>query len=309
MVSLFLSSLKVRSIQLVAIALLLPSLAWSSVQHFIYHQAEGISQPMQDRVAPNHDDLHEQIARLTKLIKKDPKNASLYYQRASLYHGHDMLEEGLADYRKALSLGYDEPDIYYFMARLYRVLEDPDTSSMYIDHFMEMANGEMYVAGLIERARINAAFGRYERAISDYNEALNREDIATIDHYLELTEATRQIHPDRPEEAVAVLDRGIERLGAVPALQFRALELEQQAGHIDAAIARIDQMMEGKVRKESYYFKKAEILRASGQVEAARENYQLAKEAIEALPPNRKQTVAMIKLQYEIDSALQAVGH
>jgi hypothetical protein len=144
--------------------------------------------------------------------------------------------------------------------------------------------------------------------VADYQKALHSEGIATIDHYLELTEVTLQLRPDHPEDAVAVLDRGIAKLGALPVLQLKAIELEQQAGRIEEAAARMDTMMKNMARRESYYFRKAEMLRASGAVEAARENYHLAKEALEALPLRHKNTKAMQELLEKIDAALLIVG-
>ncbi len=46
----------------------------------------------------------------------------------------------------------------------------------------------------------------------------------------------------RPEDALAVLDQGLEQLGMVPQLQRQAISLEVAAGRLPAAIARQEAM-------------------------------------------------------------------
>ena len=54
-----------------------------------------------------HEGLPEQIAAITKRIKRDPKNASLYLQRGELYRLHRNWTRAAADYDRAKRLRPD----------------------------------------------------------------------------------------------------------------------------------------------------------------------------------------------------------
>ena len=64
------------------------------------------------------------------------------------------------------------------------------------------------------------------------------------------------------KEAAGVLDTGIEKLGKIPSLVLRALDLEIAAKDFDAALRRIEHTRERAPRPEPWMARRAAVLAA-----------------------------------------------
>ena len=62
------------------------------------------------------------------------------------------------------------------------------------------------------------------------------------------------------DEAVRVLEAGVKRLGPIPSLQLKILEVEVSAGRYDSALSRLDAMQRSGPRPEPWMEKRASIL-------------------------------------------------
>jgi hypothetical protein len=62
------------------------------------------------------------------------------------------------------------------------------------------------------------------------------------------------------DEAVRVLEAGVKRLGPIPSLQLKILEVELNAGRYDSALSRLDAMQRSAPRPEPWMEKRASIL-------------------------------------------------
>jgi tetratricopeptide (TPR) repeat protein len=84
--------------------------------------------------------------------------------------------------------------------------------------------------------------------------------------------------------ALAILDRGIARLGRLVSLQEPALELEVRMNRVDAALKRLDQLIAATPRQEAWLVRRAEILADAHRTDDALTARDQATAAIAALP-------------------------
>ena len=265
--------------------------------------------PLPENHAPVffHGDVHQQIKRLTKLIKKDRKNPELYFQRAVLYHEHDEFRHARNDYHKAVKLGYKKPDVYYFLARLYKEWNENAEALKNIDIFLGLQRES--VSGIVERGRILNQMKNYSAALTEYEKAFKLKNNLIPEYYLEATGVILKRDTKDYDEALQMLGRAIADLGALSVFQDMALDLELKKGDVDAALARLDAQAENLDRKENHYARRADILAAAGRTEAAREYYRKALEAIEKLPGHRQKTPSVVELKGKIITSLNTLNH
>ena len=83
-------------------------------------------------------------------------------------------------------------------------------------------------------------------------------------------------------------------------MQLTAIDLEVRQKRYDAALARIDTVAAATPRKETWLARKGEILRQAGRPAEAREAYRAALQALESLPPARRNVPATAALEKNI---------
>ena len=248
-----------------------------------------------------HEGLHEQIEAVTAKIKRDPKNASLYLQRGELHRLHRDWIRAAADYDRAKSL---QPSLTIVdLARGKMLFESRrlQQAKFVLDRFLRQQPN--HVEGLVTRARVLSRIGARVQAAQDFTQALALAPTPEPEIYLERAKA---LAGDKRyfEEALRGLDEGIKRLGPVVTLQLAAIDLELSRRNYDSALTRLDVIAAQSERKEMWLIQRGEILRSAGRIEEARAAFNAALVAIDSLPPERRQTRAVIALQLRAQSGL-----
>src|SRR6185295_16944792 len=95
-----------------------------------------------------------------------------------------------------------------------------------------------------------AALGQTEASLADYRAALLTAGPPEPDLVRETADELAAL--GRPDEAVEVLANGIEKLGPIPSLTLRAMDLEMATGRFDAALVRVDAMQKTAPRPEPW---------------------------------------------------------
>ncbi|HEY8228756.1 MAG TPA: tetratricopeptide repeat protein [Pyrinomonadaceae bacterium] len=248
-----------------------------------------------------HEGLHEQIEAVTAKIKRDPKNASLYLQRGELHRLHRDWIRAAADYDRAKSL---QPSLTIVdLARGKMLFESRrlQQAKFVLDRFLRRQPN--HVEGLVTRARVLSRIGARVQAAQDFTQALALAPTPEPEIYLERAKA---LAGDKRyfEEALRGLDEGIKRLGPVVTMQLAAIDLELSRRNYDSALTRLDVIAAQSERKEMWLIQRGEILRSAGRIEEARAAFNAALVAIDSLPPERRQTRAVIALQLRAQSGL-----
>jgi tetratricopeptide (TPR) repeat protein len=228
-----------------------------------------------------HGDLHQQIAEVTARIRKDPRNPLLYVERGQLYRTNKQYRSSLADCARALRL-----DPVLKEAHLCRVLtlavSAPKATAVreltaVLDRYPDAVDAR------VARARLFAAMGRFAEADQDYAAAVSRH--ASPDWYLEWSAALKR---GRHPRAIVVLDEGIATLGPIVTLQDAAIDLDVAAGRYDAALARVDTVVQQIPKSPLWLVRKAVILERAKRLDAAQDAYLHTIAVIEKLPGGRR---------------------
>jgi tetratricopeptide (TPR) repeat protein len=123
--------------------------------------------------------------------------------------------------------------------------------------------------------------------------------------YLERARALVAAGPQHLDRAIAGLDEGLRRLGEPVTLQLYAIDLEVEGRRFDAAIKRLDLLASRAARQEPWLMRKGAVLEAAGRREEALQAYRQALEAVESLPPNRRGSKAVNRLESEARAAIE----
>ena len=100
--------------------------------------------------------------------------------------------------------------------------------------------------------------------------------------------------------AALAADDAIARIGPVPALELRALALEEQSGRVDAALNRLDRLTLAAERRETWLRRRGDLLRRAGREDAARAAYSAALHAIASLPTWLRESPELENLAKEL---------
>jgi tetratricopeptide (TPR) repeat protein len=180
-----------------------------------------------------HPEVEEALARIDALIATAPDDAALYLQRGELHARHNDLIAAHADYQRAAKIAPRLPGLDRARGALALAKGQPADALSHLDRALEAQADD--AEALVLRTRAHIAVGNSASALRDINAGLALIAAPTPDLYLTRAELFKQ-----PGDAIRSLDEGIERIGAVPSLVIRALVLEESAGRIDAAKARLD---------------------------------------------------------------------
>jgi predicted negative regulator of RcsB-dependent stress response len=93
-------------------------------------------------------------------------------------------------------------------------------------------------------------------------------------------------------------------LGPLVTLELCAVDIEVKDKQYDAALARLDLLAAKSPRKESWLARRGDILLQAGKTEEARKAFQTALDAMETLPPARRNVPAMLELQTRLREQL-----
>jgi tetratricopeptide (TPR) repeat protein len=164
------------------------------------------------------------------------------------------------------------------------------------------------VEGFIARARTLVKLEKPVEAARDYTTAIRYAPTGRPELYIERAQALAGAGEKHHQEALRGLDEGIEKLGPLVTLQLHAIDLELKGKRFEAALKRLDTVAAQSPRKETWLARRGEILQLAGRKEEARTAYQEALQALDSLPPSRRNVPAMAELKRRITAALETVG-
>ena len=234
-----------------------------------------------------HPALEARIAELTRRIGARPGDASLLVQRAGVHREHQDWAAARKDIAAARAIDPGLPGLDLETGLLLEEEGDCASAIGMFDAALAAKPGD--AATLAARGRCHAATGHADLAAADLGAA-----IAAVppparpqpDLYVERARLLLSLAPrPRLEEALATLDAGISRLGAIPTLVKSALEIETRLGRHDAALARLDAAALPPAEK---LVLRGEVLHAAGREAEARAAFDDARASL--AQPGRRHT-------------------
>jgi tetratricopeptide (TPR) repeat protein len=175
---------------------------------------------------------NDALARLTALIAATPTPAALYLERGELYAKHADWLAAEANYLRAAELAPRLPGLDLARGALALATAQPAVARTFLDRALNLTPDEP--EALILRARALAQLAHSAAALADYDAALRVLSSPAPELFLE-----RAAVCATSADALRVLDEGLARLGPVPGLALRALDLEVSLGRTAAALARL----------------------------------------------------------------------
>lgn len=249
-----------------------------------------------------HGDFHSLITAADQDIAKDPKNPELYLRRGELFRLHQQYDSAQKDLDTAetLSPGLAVLDLY--RARLLLDTAWPLAARAHLDRFLGTNN---HTEAFSLRSRAWLKLGQPLYAAEDLTRAIAVTPEGAPDLYIERAHALAEAGRDQLDTAIQGLDEGMKKMGPLVTLQLTAIDLELRRNKTDAALARIDVVMQRTPRKESWLARKGEILLQAGRAQEAKQSYEAALAALNTLPPVRRNVPAVRdlerRIQLEID--------
>ena len=247
-----------------------------------------------------HGGFDEEIKLTDSLIAASPEDGQHWYHRAYLNFLHGDWQIALSDSEKAERLAPGKFPVDWLRAQALAAGDQLDVALTVISDFMNAHPG--HPGGLVVRARILNKLKRSELALADFREALARMPNPEPDLYLEVVDALQV--QQRNEDAAQVLATGIAKLGNIPGLVLRALDLEIAIGRIDLALTRVDAMQCKAPRPEPWMARRASMLAKVGRVDEARTAWQTLSDHLAKLPNLERGSHAMSVLAEESQKAL-----
>lgn len=138
----------------------------------------------------------------------------------------------------------------------------------------------------IVRAKACMALGRPADAARAMRIAIDGMKNPTPDHVLALRDAVLA-SGDRAG-ALAALDLGLTRIGAVPSLALPALDLELELGRNEDALRRVDALLATNPKNEAWLARRGDVLDRLGRRDEARLARADALAAIQSRPDGRR---------------------
>jgi len=253
-----------------------------------------------------HGDVHGQILEMTQRIEKNPTNADLCLSRGELHRIHQDWDAAQADYDRALQLNPKLEVIDFTRGRMYLEADWPRSAKIALDRFL--ARHADHIDALVTRARALTKLGQHLEAAKDYTHAINLSPEGRPELFIERAQTLVSGASPYAKEALQGLDEGIKKLGPLVTLQLCAIDIELQQKHYDGALARLETVASKSPRKETWLARKGEILIRADRTNEARTAFKAALDAMDTLPPGRRNVPAMIDLEKHLRAELEKLG-
>lgn len=237
-----------------------------------------------------HGPWHEQLARLTAKIGNAPSDSKDLLARAALYTAHGENAAARADIDAAAQLGAPAALVSYARAQVAAAERDWPAAATELRTFREALrqNGEaMQLA-----ATICAARGEKTEELRALRDLLAASP--SPDSYVALAQALEKA--GQKDEAIACLEKGVTRLGAIPSLVDAAVALEERAQNWTGAIERIENALRVIPGSARWLARKAECEERAGLAEQALRSRRAALAFLDALPDARRAVPANAEL-------------
>jgi tetratricopeptide (TPR) repeat protein len=213
-----------------------------------------------------------------------PDDPSLLLQEGYVLQVGGDWSGALVAFAHAAAHGADAAEVAAARGRVFLASGRPAEAKREFDRALRRRPDALAV--LFDRGRASWRLGRPESAAHDFAVAAAGMPALTPEHVFEWRDVL--LATGRHEAALAALDRGIARIGAVPSLELAAVDLELALGRPEDAVARLDGLLARNPRNEAWMARRGELLAQVGRPAEAREDFRTALALIAARPAERR---------------------
>ncbi len=255
--------------------------------------------------ALGHGGFHQRLAQLAVALEKSPNDPALHFELADVNGQHGDWQMALLNLDRVEELAPGKFPTSLLRGQAWLTGGQPGKAKTALDALL--AGQPEHARGRLLRARAAQRLGDAAGSLADYREALRRTPAPDPDLLQETAGALAA--GGFPEEAVRVLAAGMEKLGPIPSLVLRAMEVEIATGNFDAALARGEALRKSAPRPEPWMARRASVLAQAGRIEESRAAWQALVTHLEALPNLERGSHAMSKLAEDARHALASLAN
>ena len=174
----------------------------------------------------------------SELIKEHPKEGRFYTLRASAWLALEKPDEALADFDKAIELGYEEAHAFSSRGLFHASRGDMEKAIADYNRAMEIDSDD--VAPLVNRAAVFMNQGEFDQAIADYTKALEKEpDSISLHSQRAIAHKATGEFDEAISDYDAILDKHPENVAAIMGrgyIHFQQREHQQAVDDFAKAI-------------------------------------------------------------------------
>lgn len=211
-------------------------------------------------------------------------------QRADLNRRQGAWDSVLFDYERIAEQQPENADMLLGRSRTYLGKEQFDEADFWATRLLQLQPEHAH-AGLVQ-ARALVGMGDHLAASGVFERAIQRLRTPLPEHYLEhariVLGTENQDSVDNSLLAISILDKGAAHLGNPVSLHSFALEIERQAGELEAALRRIDMLIARNGSLLNWRLQRAELLLEMKRDRAARKELDNTLQQIGQLPDQRR---------------------
>ena len=253
-----------------------------------------------------HGDLHERIAKATAEINSYPDSAYLYLKRGKLHYQHESYKLSLKDLKKSRALKFSSTEQKLLFAKNYYQLKAYRKSHRYLNKILKIE--PQHVQALNVKAKVFYDKGKFKEAALTHEFVIQSAYETYPENYINAAKAWRYSkEEDGIQKAYDVLNEGITTLGDIVSIYEEVIVLALDQLELDKAIDAQQQILNFSSRKETAYYRLAEIYMLDHNVDKAKMYLSLARSAYDDLPLRIKNTPAMKALIANIDAKEAAI--
>jgi tetratricopeptide (TPR) repeat protein len=238
------------------------------------------------------------LEQLDAEIAEHPNDADLWIQRGEFYRLNREWALAEVDFRKAVDLTPDNPDLQFHLGRLWFEAGRPERARSALDRFV--AARPDYVGGFVIRGRVLGALDERLAAAADYDRVIARLDPPEPKHYLQRARWLVAEGGAHIDVGLRGIDEAIARLGPLVTLIEFAIDVETGRGRYDVALARFATLPDVLAGRPDWLARRGDVLHAAGRVHEASTAYADALAAIEALSVKRRTVKVTVALEVRL---------
>jgi tetratricopeptide (TPR) repeat protein len=214
----------------------------------------------------SHDGPEHEIEELTKRLKDEGEEASLYVDRAVEYQLLSKYAEAAKDLERAIELAPALVPAHRELGRVYFRLEKPKEALAVLGNGLAiLSTPTEHATLLIARAEILLATNENEKALADVEAAIAKHS-TSLEWYL--LRSRLQARLGKCEERIRGLEAGIERTGS-GLLDVELADALLDAGQHERAMAKIEQKLERARWRSSWLIRRARVHIPAGRTNEA----------------------------------------
>ena len=252
--------------------------------------------------ALGHGDTHEQIKQLDALLEKNPDHVASLLERADIHRTHRNYCDALDDLNRVRLLSPSNDTVHYLIGITLFHKGDLNEAKTALHIFNRRSPNSP--RGYLALAKVHTQQRQYLKAAHAYELSIKNQSKPVPNDYLARAHAYVEAGKPYLAQALDGLEEAIDVIGPLITFQRLAIEIELAQGNHQEAITRIDGILRDMDRKETWLVKKARVFTSMGRDEEAREQYLLAKRAIELLPQRTKSSPSIRALQKTVHEYL-----